>query len=64
MGQVVTFDARKRASKAHDRFPPIVAQETIDTAEAAQQRRSLGVSIKWCLITLGAMALLSLIMGG
>jgi len=71
MGQVVDFSQVRprgeRLSNARDAFPPIIAQETIDTEEAAQQRQSLwsflGVSIKWCLITLGLLALLGLIMG-
>ena len=41
MGQVIDINVAKRASKARDVFPPIIAQETIDAQEADKKRRAL-----------------------
>ena len=64
---VVQFPRAERASKADSVFPPIMAQEDIDTRGAAEQRRDLGGKIMnavgWFLICLGALALLGFITG-
>jgi len=41
MGDVLQFAPRERRSNADSVFPPIIAQEDIDTQEADEKRRAL-----------------------